>query len=460
MPLSPSVIKSLKYIVGPDNCLDSKEDMACYAYDTTPDFKLPDAVVFPKTAQEVSAILDLANQKRFFVTPRGAGTGMTGGSVPARGGVVLAMTRFDRILEIDIDNMVAIVQPGVITGRFQKAVEEKGLFYPPDPSSAAVSTLGGNAAECAGGPRAVKYGVTRDYVLGLEVVLPTGEIVKTGVKTAKGVAGLDLTRLIIGSEGILGVITQLTLRLLPQPEAVGTLTAVFDTIGGAACAVCSIMRSGIIPRTLEYMDQAAVLCVENHLHAGLPVDAGAVLLIEVDGSTAEVSGVSARLASLLAAENAREVRTAGQGIEADLLWKARKTISPALFTYAPDKLNEDIVVPKSRIPDMVLRVAELSRKTGLTMVSFGHAGDGNIHVNIMYDRADADQREAAQKAVDAVFDYTLALGGTITGEHGVGTTKAAYLKHEISPPALALMKRIKTAFDPKGILNPGKIFDG
>jgi len=324
LPLSSSVIKKIEQIVGPANCLVSKEDRACYAYDTTPAFQLPDAVVFPKTAQDVSAILGLANKEGFYVTPRGAGTGMTGGSVPVRGGVVLAMSRFDRILEIDTDNLVAVVQPGVITGRFQEAVEEKGLFYPPDPSSASVSTIGGNAAECAGGPRAVKYGVTRDYVLGLEVVLPTGEIIKTGVRTAKGVAGLDLTRLIVGSEGILGVITELTLRLLPLPEAVGTLTAVFETIGGAASAVSEIMRSGIIPRTLEYMDQASVLCVENHLHAGLPTDAGAVLLIEVDGSVEEVGKISERLAGLLKAENARAVRTAGSRKEAACSGKHEK----------------------------------------------------------------------------------------------------------------------------------------
>jgi len=457
MSLSASIKKRLAEIVGRENCLLSKEDRVCYAYDTTPDSYIPDAVLFPKTARDVVEILQIANKDGFCVTPRGAGTGMTGGSVPVKGGVVLAMTRFDRILEIDTENLVAVLQPGVITARFQKAVEKKGLFYPPDPSSSSISTMGGNAATCAGGPRAVKYGVTRDYILGIEFVSGAGEIIRTGVRTAKGVAGLDLTRLVIGSEGILGVITELTVRLIPLPEKVGTLAAVFDTIGSAARAVSAIMKSGMIPRTLEYMDQASILCVEKHLHAGFPTDAGAVLLIEVDGSSSEVNYISERLASLLKNQGAREVRSAGSR-EADLLWKARKTISPALFNYGPDKLNEDIVVPKSKIPDMVLYVAELSKKTGLCMVSFGHAGDGNIHVNVMYDSKDPHQRDSAIKAIDDIFDYTLALGGTITGEHGVGITKAAYLRHEISQPAIGLMKRIKSVFDPNGILNPGKVF--
>ncbi len=457
MPLSDNIYRKLQKIVGKGNCSRAKEDRVCYAYDATPNFCEPDVIVFPASAKEVSHILQLANTHRFSVTPRGAGSGMSGGAVPVRGGIVLAMSRLNRIVRIDVDNLIAVVEPGVITGVFQKQVEKEGLFYPPDPSSADFSTLGGNLAECAGGARAVKYGVTRDYVLGLQVVLPTGEIIRTGVQTAKGVVGYDLTRLIVGSEGTLGVITEMTLRLIARPETVRTLTAVFDQMDIAAEAVSEIIRRGIVPRAIEYMDNAAICCVENHLHAGLPTDADAILLIEVDGTKTAVDRSLSDILEVLAQKNVREIKTAESPDETRMLWKARKSISPALFYYAPDKINEDIVVPRSRIPDMVRKIDALRKKTGLTMVSFGHAGDGNIHFNIMFDKSDAAQFETARRTVEEVFDYTLALGGTISGEHGIGIAKAPYMAREINPDVLALMRRIKSAFDPAGILNPGKM---
>lgn len=457
MALSQKILKKLEQIVGRDNCSAAAEEQVCYAYDATRQFYRPEAVVFPQTAAEVAAILSAAGAHGIGVTPRGAGSGMSGGALPVKGGIAMVMTRFNRILAIDRDNFTARVQPGVITGHFQKAVAEAGLFYPPDPSSADISTLGGNLAECAGGPKAVKYGVTRDYVLGLEVVLPTGEIIRTGVQTAKGVVGYDLTRLIVGSEGTLAVITEMTLRLVPRPETVKTLTAVFDQMETAAAAVAEIIRRGLVPRAIEYMDKAAIGCVEQYLNAGLPTDAEAILLIEVDGAADAVDHDAVRIEKCLYEQKARQIDTAESPAAAAALWKARKSISPALFLYGSEKINEDIVVPRSRIPDMVARIRELSAQTGLTMVSFGHAGDGNIHFNIMFDKDDADQRSRAMQAVDAVFDYTLALGGTISGEHGVGTSKAAYMSKEINPDALALMKRVKAAFDPAGILNPGKM---
>lgn len=457
MAFSHKVFKNIESIVGKSNCMNKKEDMLCYAYDTTPDFYYPDAVVFPQNSEEVASVLKLANQYGFSVTPRGAGSGMTGGSLPVKGGVVMAMTRFNRIVDIDRDNLVAVAEPGVITGDFQKAVEAHGLFYPPDPSSADFSTLGGNAAECAGGPKAVKYGVTRDYVLGLEVVLATGEIVKAGVQTAKGVVGYDLTRLIVGSEGTLGVITRLTLRLLPLPEAVKTITVIYDSIETAAETVSEIIRQGIIPRSIEYMDNASIRCAEEYMKGGLPTDAEAILIIEVDGSESEVSHALGRVTAVCEKSGARQIKTAENRQEAQILWKARKAVSPALFKYGPDKINEDIVVPRSKIPDMVKKIKTLSRETGLTMVSFGHAGDGNIHVNIMLDKQVEAQLQKANQAVEEIFDYTLALGGTISGEHGVGITKSAYMSKEISAESLALMRRIKAAFDPAGILNPGKM---
>jgi glycolate oxidase len=451
-------IPKIEAIVGQQHVTTAEEDLLCYAYDATNRHHRPDAVVFPGNTGEVSAIMRAANECRFFVVPRGAGTGMSGGALAIQGGLTMVMTRFDRILSIDRDNLVAEVEPGVITGHFQEAVEREGLFYPPDPSSAAYSTLGGNVGECAGGPRAVKYGVTRDYVLALEVVLPTGEVIATGTRTAKGVVGYDLTRLIVGSEGTLGVVTKIVLRLLPLPEVVRTLRAVFVRIQDAGRAVSEIVRSGVIPRSAEYMDQAAIRCVEDYLHIGLPVNAGAMLLLEVDGSPSAADAGLQELAAICEKGGAQQVQIAESEQEVLDLWRARRAISPALFRLGPDKINEDIVVPRSRIPEMVEWIDNLRKRTGLTMVTFGHAGDGNIHFNIMLDKGDKEALNKAEAAVEALFRHTVALGGTLSGEHGVGITKASYLDIELGGSELALMKRIKVAFDPHGILNPGKIF--
>lgn len=456
-PISADVFRRIRRIVGKANCSREKADRLCYAYDATRRECLPDAVAFPSSGEEIAAILRLANQHRFAVVPRGAGSGMSGGSVPAAGGVVLVMSRFNRIIEIDTQNLIARVEPGVVTGVFQRAVAEKGLCYPPDPSSSDFSTLGGNVAECAGGPKAVKYGVTRDYVLGLQVVLPTGEIVETGTQTAKGVVGYDLSRLLTGSEGTLGVITRLTLRLLPRPESVKTLVVLFDQMEKAAEGVSEIIRRGIIPRTIEYMDKASILCVEDYLRLGLPAEVEALLIIEVDGSESSAGREAAAIRALCAELGACQVDVAGDPEAARRLWRARKSISPALYKLAPDKINEDIVVPRSRIPDMVRKIKALSQQTGLTMVSFGHAGDGNIHFNIMLDKRDAAALAKAEAALNEVFDYTLELGGTLSGEHGVGLAKAPYMHKEVSAQMMNLMKRIKYAFDPAGILNPGKM---
>jgi len=458
MPLSKSAFKKLRNIVGKPNCSRDKEDLVCYAYDATALSHLPDAVVFPKNVEEVSAILQLAGDEGFFVIPRGAGSGLTGGSIAINGGLILVMSRFTRIIKIDKDNLVAYVEAGVVTGNFHAAVEKEGLFYPPDPASSGFSTLGGNLAECAGGPRAVKYGVTRDYVLGLEAVIPTGEIIHTGVQTVKGVVGYDLTRLMIGSEGTLGIITRMNLRLLPLPETVGTMIAVFDEMETAAVTVSEIIKSGIVPRTVEYMDQASIQCVENYLKAGLPVNAGALLLLEVDGRVDEVNVAMDRLKSLCIQQGATKVESAETPEAVSLLWMARKSINPALFQLGPHKINEDIVVPRSKIPDMVKKIKILKYKSGLNIASYGHAGDGNIHVNIMLNKQDEAALKNANETIEELFDYTLALGGTISGEHGVGMTKAPYVGKEIGSVELNLMKEIKAIFDPKGVLNPGKIF--
>jgi glycolate oxidase len=458
MAISGNIFARLESIVGTDHCTSKKEDLTCYGYDATALMHLPDAVIFPENTRQVSSVLKVANAEKIFVIPRGAGSGMTGGAVPVQGGVVLATSRMNQIVSIDTDNLIADAQPGVITGHFHAAVEKKGLFYPPDPASSDFSTLGGNVAECAGGPGAVKYGVTRDYVLGLEAVLPTGEIIHTGVRTAKGVVGYDLTRLITGSEGTLAVITAMTLKLIPLPETVGTLTASFKLMEHAADTVSEIIRRGIIPRNIEFMDNASIRCVESQLKIGLPVNADALLIMAVDGSHSEVSAGIQKLRTVCSEMGAMEIRVARNPQEARNLWRARKAISPALFKYGPDKINEDIVVPRSRIPQMVRRIKALREETGLTIVAFGHAGDGNIHFNIMLDKRIPEVLKKAEKTIEILFDYTLQLGGTISGEHGVGLTKMPFISKEIKPAEMELMKKIKKVFDPNGILNPGKIF--
>ncbi|MFQ5480727.1 MAG: FAD-binding oxidoreductase [Thermodesulfobacteriota bacterium] len=455
--ITDKVKKRLSAIVGKVNASFSTEDLICYAYDATnKDFR-PDGVLFAHDAAEVSEILKLANSEGFFIVPRGAGTGFTGGSLPVKGGIVLSLERMTKILQIDEENLTATVEPGVIPWELGQELAPLGLFYPPDPTSYKFSTIGGNIAENAGGPSAVKYGVTRDYILGLEAVLPTGEIIRTGTKTMKGVVGYDLTRLLAGSEGTLGVVTEATLRLLPMPEAKQTLLALFPGLEAAADTVSKITGSGIIPATLELMDPESVKCASEYTGSTLPEDSS-LLLIELDGAAESVAKDSARITEIARKGGAGEVRSAFEKKEVKDLWKTRRAMSAALFRLRPDKINEDVVVPRARIADLIRGLKDIRDSSGLLIVSFGHAGDGNIHVNIMYDKTDANEAEAAEKAVTEVFRLTLGLGGTISGEHGVGTSKAKYIGMELQPEMLTLMKSIKKVFDPRGILNPGKIF--
>ena len=458
MAITRDILRQIQTIVGQDGLSTQKEDRVVYSYDATGKSFLPDGIVFPKTSEEVSEIFKLATQHGFSIVPRGAGSGMTGGSVPVDGGLVMVTSRMNRILDIDEENFTARVEPGVITADLHKAVEAKGLFYPPDPASSSVCTIGGNIGECAGGPRAVKYGVTRDYVLGLKAVLPSGRPITTGVSTAKGVAGYDLTRLIVGSEGTLALVTQVTLRLLPKPAAVKTMAVFFDQIALAARTVSAVMKQTIIPRCVEYLDEASLALVKERLSFSMPERARALLILELDGSENEVEKASRSVKAFCLKNGALEVKIAQNSRETAALWQARKTLSPILYKIAPHKLNEDIVVPISKIPEMVKAIEGIQKTSGLTVVSFGHAGDGNIHCNIMYDRTDPDQSVRAHQAMDDLFGHTLRLGGTITGEHGVGITKMDYLPKEIGPEELALMKGIKQVFDPGNILNPGKIF--
>ena len=453
-----AVIKEIIDIVGRESVMEDKETRICYSYDATNIRHLPDVVVFPRTPQQISAILKLANEHRFPVVPRGAGTGFTGGTIPVEGGVVLVLTKMNKILKIDQENLLAVVEPGVVTYDLQQEVEKIGLFYPPDPASLKSSTLGGNVAECAGGPRAVKYGVTKDYVLGMEAVLPTGEIISAGVQTVKGVVGYDLTKLLVGSEGTLAVITKIILRLIPLPKAKRTMLVIFPTIESAATSVSQIISSRIIPTTLEFMDNSTIRCVEDYLHMGLPVDAGALLIIEVDGAPEALTGEIEEIQRICQTNKALEIKVAKDKQEGEELWKARRAVSAAVVKLNPTKINEDVTVPRSKVAEILRRVEGISKKHGLIIVNFGHAGDGNIHVNVLIDKRKPGEQEKAHAAVKEIFQAALELGGTLSGEHGIGITKAPFLGMELGDMGIEVMKRIKKSFDPNNILNPGKIF--
>jgi glycolate oxidase len=456
--LEPRIISELKKLLGPENVATDLQDLICYGYDATQMEFLPDAVVHPAGPEEVSSVLKLANAEKIPVFPRGAGSGFTGGALPKGGGIVLVTTRMNRILRIDTENLIAEVEPGVVTEQFQIEVEKLGLFYPPDPASLKFSTLGGNVAENAGGPRCVKYGVTRDFVMGLEVVLPTGEIIRTGTETYKAVVGYDMTRLLCGSEGTLGVITKIIFKLLPLPEAKKTMLTIFDSIDGAAKAVSTIIGARIIPTTLEFMDYATIQCVDRRFTMGIPPEGRAVLIIEVDGDRELIEKQAARIQELIAPLGLVQCKVAKDAAESEALWKVRRLVSPSLRDVNPTKYNEDIVVPRSKVPDVIRKIEQIKNKYDIPIVNFGHAGDGNIHVNVMIDKDIPGMEEKAHEAIREVFQAALDLNGTMSGEHGVGLSKQQYIPMELSPVQIATMKAIKHALDPNNILNPGKMF--
>lgn len=456
--LDQKIITRLQQITGKEHVLTDKSSLICYSYDATQKQYLPDAVVHPGSTDEISAIMKLANERQIPVYPRGAGSGFTGGSLPTGGGIVLGLTRLDRILEIDEENLVATVEPGVVTEDFQKAVEKVGLFYPPDPASLKMSTLGGNVAECAGGPRCVKYGVTKDYIIGLEIVTPTGDIIKTGGPTMKGVVGYDLTKLICGSEGTLAIITRIIIKLLPLPEAKKTMLVLFDSIDGAAQAVSSIIRGKIIPATLEFMDGRTIDCVRDATNLEVPQAARALLIIEVDGDREFLDKQVQKIAEVIKPLGVVETRIAETPEQSEALWQIRRSVSASLRRVNPDKFNEDICVPRSKVPEMIRKIDRIADKYDIPIVNFGHAGDGNIHVNIMIDSKIPGQLEKAEQAIAEVFAGALELGGTMSGEHGVGIMKSPFIPMELAQNAIDYMKTIKKALDPNNILNPEKIF--
>ena len=441
----------------PGKTSTSPEDILCYGFDASGLEAPPAAVVWPHDVLDVIKVITYAYANGVPVIPRGAGTGMTGGAVPSQGAIILSMEKMNRIIEIDEENLTALVEPGVLNGKLQRELQRRKLFYPPDPASMNFCTIGGNVAENAGGARAVKYGVTKDYVMGLEAVLPDGRLIKTGVKTAKGVVGYDLTGLLVGSEGTLAVITKIRLKVLPLPEEVITLMVFFKELEKSGVAVTQIMRAGIIPRTLEFLDRESIMAIENYKPIGLPGDIDAMLLIELDGHPSVITRDAEKISEICGHLDG-EVTMAENEAAREKLWEARRAVSPALFHISPTKINEDIVVPRNRLPEMLRILRGLSESTGIRIVNFGHAGDGNIHVNLMVDRNNREEYEKARKLVGDIFRATLELGGTISGEHGVGLTKKEYITMEIQPDELELMKKIKAVFDPKNILNPGKIF--
>ena len=456
--VTPPIIAALKDIVGAENVSTDSADRLTHSYDATQQQFLPEVVVYAENTEQVRDIVRLASSHKIPVLPRGAGSGFTGGSLPVKGGIVLVLTRMNRILEIDGDNLLAVVEPGVVTADLQREVEKQGLFYPPDPASKDFCTLGGNIAECAGGPRCVKYGVTKDYVLGLEVVTPQGEIISTGGRTLKNVVGYDLTKLFVGSEGTLGVVTKIILKLLPKPEAKKTMLVQFATIEGAAQAVAAVIGHKIIPTTLEFLDGATIDCVRDISPIVLPTECRALLIIEVDGEPDLIARQAENILAIIEPLGVVATRIAETHAESEEIWKVRRSVSPSLRKVNPDKFNEDIVVPRSKIPEMIRALEKLAPEHQVSIINFGHAGDGNIHVNVMVDLRQPGLAERIDTIMDGVFAAAINLKGSISGEHGIGTAKARYLAMELDPATIATMRAIKRALDPDNIMNPGKIF--
>jgi glycolate oxidase len=460
MSLTRDVIQALAAIVGQDAVLTAANDLAVYAYDATTHWKaLPEAVVFPTTTEQVSEIMKLSDRTEIPVTVRGAGTSLSGGPIPVAGGIVLCTTRMNRIVRIDRENFAVTAEVGVVLHDLNQAVGAQGLFFPPDPQSFLAATIGGCVSESAGGPYAVKYGVFKHYLLGMTAVLADGAIVKLGGYTMKNVTGYDLPQLICGSEGTLAVITDVTLRLISLPQTRNTVLAVFDQVTTSGAAVHSVRTSGTLPAKIELMDNWVVRRIEENIPLGIPVSAQAVLLFELDGTAESVRTETEAVIRLCRQAGALEVRPARDAAEAEKFWTARRAGFSAIFSAAPTVLAEDVTVPTNRIADQIAQIKALEKNYDLSIAILGHAGDGNLHPCILTDKNDPDHFERAQKAAGEIFDAALAFGGAISGEHGIGLEKQGVLKKAMAPEAIALLKAVKQAFDPKGLLNPGKIWE-
>ncbi|MFC2072990.1 FAD-binding oxidoreductase [Chloroflexota bacterium] len=458
--LTAKIVPQLKRIIGEKGVLTAKEDLYAYSYDGTSVWShMPDIVVLPNTTVQVSQILRLANENRIPVTSRGGGTNLSGGSIPIKGGIVLGTSKINKILEVNKSNLSAIVEPGVILQDFNLALAKEGLFYPPDPQSFFGCTIGGTVAENAGGPNCIKYGVTKHYVLGLEVVLASGRVINIGSRTVKNRTGYDLAMLFVGSEGTLGVITRIILKLLPMPPAHKTILAIFDDLVVAGKAVSDILAAGVIPAKLEFLDKLFMQRIEEVMPIGLPIDANALLLLQTDGSPAAVEAEAIQIFSVLKNSGAMDVRLAKDTLEEDRYWKARSVAGAAIYNSAHTILKEDVTVPRDRIAEFIQKKDAISKKHGIAIPVMGHAGDGNLHPNILTDIRDKDNFARAQEAIAELFTAALALGGVISGEHGIGLEKKPFIRQGMEPMAIEIMKMIKAILDPNTILNPGKIWE-
>ncbi len=451
--------KAFEDIVTKENIFDDKAHMIAYSYDATRVRYEPDAVIFPRDEEDVSAILKYCNEHKIVITPRGAGSGFTGGSLPANGGIILGFEKhMNKILEIDMDNMVAVVQPGVINMDLQRAAQEVGLFYPPDPASQDYTTLGGNVSENAGGMRASKYGITKDYVMALRAVLPNGDIIRAGKKTIKDVAGYNIAGILIASEGTLAAITEITLKLIAKPKLTKTAMGIFPSVEDAMNAVYKTFAAGITPVAMEFLDNLTIRAVEEKFQKGLPTDAGALLVTDVDGNLeVDLEMQMKEIEKVFKQNGCSSFERAKDEEEAASLWFARRNASQSITIYGSKKINEDITVPRSELPLLLKRIDEVAKKYNVKIPCFGHTGDGNVHTNVMVDANDPKQLEIGHEAIKEIFQITVDMGGTLSGEHGIGLSKAPFMNIAFSQEEINLFRAIKKAFDPNNILNPGKM---
>ncbi|WP_028783887.1 FAD-binding oxidoreductase [Thalassobacillus devorans] len=448
----------LKSNIPEQRILTELADRYSYSFDASFGEHLPEVVVQAKSKEEVVQIVRIANRYKVPVYPRGQGTCLSGGPLPVHGGIVLDLSQWPEKIDLNVEDLTVNVSPSVLTANINKEAEKHGLMYAPDPSSAHVATIGGNLGENSGGPRGLKYGVTKDHVLGLELVTPEGEIIRTGGQTIKNVTGYDLTKLIVGSEGTLGVITEATLKLMPKPRAEQTVTISFDEVRTAGLAISQVLTSGILPSKMEIMDQACIRAVESFQPAGLPVDAEAIVIIELDGHSQTLEIETDLVREIMNEIGAKDILIPKTKEEANQIWQSRKQVSPAIAKIKPTKVSEDATVPRSKIPDMMDRLNEIREKYNVELVVFGHAGDGNLHPNILCDQRDKEEMRRVEQAVEAIFEAAIDLGGTLSGEHGIGTMKAPFMENELGAVGVEMMKRIKDSWDPNHIMNPGKIF--
>lgn len=459
--IDKKIIKEFEQILGKEYVLTSHEERYCYSYDASPisytKISIPDIVLIPENTQQISQIMKISNDNNIFVTTRAAGTNHVGGCIPLFGGIVIHMSRLNKILKVDNENSICIAQAGVPLCKIHQEVERQGFFYPPDPCNLKVSTLGGSIAMSSGGPRGFKYGGTKDYILELEIVLPDGSIIKTGGKTIKNVTGYNLTQLFIGSEGTLGIITEATLKLIPKPELRKVSMAFFDNLDDAAKTITSIIAEKVIPSTLDLLDKMTLQTIETFNPTGLPMDKEAALLIEIDGNKFSVEEQSKKIAEICNKFNATNIKTSNNDAEAEEIWTARRAAFAAVSRLRPNVITEDTVVPRDKIPEMIKEIRKLSEKYNITTCIMGHAGDGNIHPNFSLDLRNEEETQRFEKLVDELITITLRLGGTLSGEHGIGLTKLKYLPQAIDPIQLGIMKQIKNIFDPKNLLNSGKM---